>query len=92
MKACAVLGALLLATVLVAPASGQMDVVGSIVQALKDNDSNVRFNAALALGEIGDIRAVVPLIQALKDDDSFVLSNVAGALGKIGKSAAGPLV
>ena len=47
MKAWAVLGALLLAIVLVAPALGQMDVLGPIVQALKDNDSSVQYYALI---------------------------------------------
>jgi len=39
--------------------------------------------AALALGEIGDSRAVEPLINALGDENWEVRSTVAKALGKI---------
>jgi len=48
--------------------------------ALKDKDSQVRSNAALALGNTKDPRAVEPLIAALKDRDSNVREHVADAL------------
>ncbi len=58
--------------------------VEPLIQALKDADSFVRWNAADALGKIGSEKAVEPLIQALKDVDSSVRWNAADALGKIG--------
>jgi len=42
--------------------------VEPLIQALKDKGGGVRWEAAEALGEIGDARAVEPLIQALKDE------------------------
>jgi HEAT repeat protein len=57
--------------------------VEPLIQALKDNDSDVRNSAAEALGMIKDIRAVEPLIQALKDNDSDVRNSAAEALGMI---------
>ena len=62
------------------------------IAALKDEDSEVRWNAAKALGKIGDA-AVAPLIAALKDGDPEVRGNAAKALGEIGdKRAVDPLL
>ncbi|MGQ3684302.1 MAG: HEAT repeat domain-containing protein [Candidatus Loosdrechtia sp.] len=58
--------------------------MGALIEALKDKDSWVRWNAAVALGEIGDVRAVDALIQAFKDEDSRARERTANALGKIG--------
>lgn len=45
----------------------------------------IKRNAVLALGNIGDPRAVVPLIKVLQEDDnSIVRGHTAWALGKIG--------
>ena len=45
----------------------------------------IKRNAVLALGNIGDSRAVVPLIKVLQEDDnSIVRGHTAWALGKIG--------
>jgi HEAT repeat protein len=55
-----------------------------LIQALKDNDSQIRANAAEALGNIGDTRSVRPLIQALKDDNINVRNEAAHALDKLG--------
>ncbi|MBU4483100.1 MAG: HEAT repeat domain-containing protein [Actinobacteria bacterium] len=41
--------------------------------------------AAVALGNIGDKRAVEPLTEALKDVDEYVRSSAKEALGKIRK-------
>lgn len=48
----------------------------------------VRSDAAEALGEIGDHRAVRPLIAALKDKDWPVRNSAVIALGMIGDSQA----
>jgi HEAT repeat protein len=48
--------------------------------------------ASLALGNIGDPRAVPALIEALKDEDEYVRSYAASALGKIGKPAVPALI
>ena len=60
------------------------DVEG-LIEALKDKNSDVRWRAAFALGEIKDARAVEPLIEALKDEDKYFQSVAADALGRIGK-------
>lgn len=62
-----------------------------LIEALKDDDRDVRTSAAGALISIGpDAKsAVSTLVRALKDEDHFVRWNAAAALGEIGdKSAA----
>jgi epoxyqueuosine reductase len=45
----------------------------------------IKRNAVLALGNIGDPRAVVPLIKVLQEDDNLMVrGHTAWALGKIG--------
>jgi HEAT repeat protein len=69
------------------------DVKGLIKALGDEKDSEVRGNAAQALGTIGDARAVEPLIRALGDSDWRVLWNAARALGKIGDpQAVEPLI
>ena len=55
--------------------------------ALSENDS-VKSCAALALGEIGNPKAVKPLIQILSDENPEVRRNAALALGAIGDQKA----
>jgi len=55
---------------------------------LQDKDQDVRQNAALALGMIGDTRAMAPLIQALKDEqDEYVRRALQMGLDMIKKKA-----
>jgi HEAT repeat protein len=54
---------------------------------LGSNDRSVQEEAAEALGELGDTRAVEPLIAALKDKDKGVREKAAEALGKLGEPA-----
>jgi len=54
-----------------------------LISALKDEDSDVRRHAAIALGEIGDERAVGPLTEALEDENSLVQKAAREALEKI---------
>jgi HEAT repeat protein len=56
--------------------------------ALIDEDKDLRKSAAIALGRIGDTRAVEPLIASLKDEDEVVRKQVARALGWLGDSRA----
>ena len=58
--------------------------LNTLVQALKDQNGDVRKNAASTLGSIGEgaVNAVPALVQALKDQD--VRRNAATALGSIG--------
>ena len=62
--------------------------VESLISTLGDENSDVRENAAWALGEIGDVRAVEPLIKALGYWYYGVQKNAAEALGKIGDARA----
>ena len=50
-------------------AEARTGVVDALIRALGDQDKWVRGVAALALGEIGEARAIEPLIQALGDQD-----------------------
>ena len=66
--------------------------VEPLISALEHPDGDVRWKAAIALGEIGDQRAIEPLIRQLSDTDRFVKSRVAHALGMIGAPAVHPLI
>lgn len=63
------------------------DVMGLINALNYWKDSQVRIQSALALGEIGDLRALQPLVTALKDWDSDAHDAAAEALVEIGKPA-----
>ena len=67
------------------PAEATID---ALVGALKDVDAGVRRQAAAALGEIGNTRAVPGLIDALKDADPDVRQRAISALGEIGDARA----
>jgi len=71
----------------VKPKKKGKDVEG-LINALKDEDEDVRTNAAEALGKIKDERAVEPLIRALKNKDDDVREEAAMALGEIGDTRA----
>jgi len=67
--------------------------VEPLITVLKLADTNItRAAAAIALGKIGDKRAVEPLILALKDMDSILQYEAATALVKIGEPAVEPLI
>ena len=65
---------------IVARQSGSLE---SILVALRNEDPNVRWEAARALGVIRDPRAVEPLIAALGDRDPDVRRKAALSLAKI---------
>jgi hypothetical protein len=67
------------------------EAVELFIQALNDEDYNVREYAANALGEIKNDRAIEPLIQALKDEETNVRAAAREALVKIGTAAVEPL-
>ena len=55
----------------------------ALIEALKDEDWDIRVTAAYALGEIGDQRALKPLTAALKDLNAGVRKTAARAIGKL---------
>ena len=55
-------------------------MVEPLIRALKEEDSHTRYNAVIALGRIGDVRAVEPLIGALVDPDDRVAYEAVDAL------------
>lgn len=57
--------------------------VEPVIQALKDENGDVRWAVATALGKMGDTRAVEPLTQALRDKDKDVQKAAKEALEKI---------
>jgi HEAT repeat protein len=67
--------------------------VKGLILALKNKDPTVQYDAAEALGEIGDSVAVGPLITALENDEiSGVRWKAAVALSKIGTPAVDALI
>ncbi|MBA7597586.1 hypothetical protein ES703_04590 [subsurface metagenome] len=62
--------------------------VKGLIKALEHEAYDIRVEAAMALGEIGDARAVEPLIQALKDKDRDVRASAAVTLWEIGDERA----
>jgi len=54
-----------------------------MIEALRHDDPNIRWNAARALGVLRDARAVEPLISTLNDPDPDVRRKAALALAKI---------
>ncbi len=65
-------------------------VVDALCEALKDPDRAVREDATIALGMIGDARAIDPLVEAMKD--GAVKRHAIMSLGMIGDARALPPV
>lgn len=63
-------------------------LVKFLINALSNGVEVVRMDAALALGKIGDERALKPLIKALNDADPDVRKSAATALGELGDTRA----
>ncbi|MBN2840124.1 MAG: HEAT repeat domain-containing protein [Coriobacteriia bacterium] len=64
--------------------------VDALVKALTHSDAKIRSEAARALGELRDPRAVEPLVAASRDDDRNVRHSAVSSLGAIGDPAAIP--
>lgn len=64
--------------------------VDALISALSNSNPSVREFAALALGKIGDRRAIKPLIDLLSDQEKRVCMRAAEALGIIGDPVALP--
>jgi HEAT repeat protein len=69
---------------------GDARAVDALIEALKDEDSDVYWNSIDALVKIAkkDLGLVDKLIKALRDEDSYVRISVAWALGEIGDASA----
>jgi len=65
-----------------------------LAKALRDEDPNVRLDAAKALGRLGAAarEAVPALAQALQDDDARVREEAAGTLARVGSPHAVPAI
>lgn len=64
-----------------------------LIEALKDNNENVRATASEALGYMKDERAVLPIINLLDDDVEFVKEQAVLSLVELGdKRAVEPLI
>jgi HEAT repeat protein len=64
-------------------AMSDVDTLSPLVEFLKGEDSDLRIQAALALGEQRDVRAVPALLGALEDADANVRYHAIEALGKL---------
>jgi len=67
---------------------GSEKAVEHLILLVRDEDEDVRWNAAFALGEIGSEKAIEHLIPLLRDEDKYVRKNAAFALGEIGSEKA----
>lgn len=64
---------------------GNTKAIAVLVKSLDDEHESVRYQATIALGQIGDANAVPSLLEVLKrKDDPLVRSEAAKALGIIG--------
>ena len=61
-----------------------MGKVDELIRQLETGDPNERYQAASALGQLGDPKALPALLQALDDEDPNVHIAAARAVGKIG--------
>lgn len=66
--------------------------IDSLTGDLRSSDPSVRRNSALALGALGEWRAVDPLIRALADPVQDVREGAANALVMVGTPAVEPLI
>jgi len=64
-------------------AASEVDTLAPLLELLKDPDPDLRMQAALALGDQRDARAVEGLIESLKDEDTNVRYHAIEALGKL---------
>lgn len=62
--------------------------ISPLISDLQGQEVYLCLSAAAALGEIGDVKAVIPLTSALSHREAGVRSNAAMALGKIGGQGA----
>lgn len=63
--------------------ASEVDTLAPLLELLKDPNPDLRMQAALALGDQGDDRAVGGLMKALQDEDTNVRYHAIEALGKL---------
>lgn len=63
------------------------DDVSTLLRLLRSKQAEERWQAALALGDTGDVRAIVPLQQALNDRNINVRINASWSLARLGSAA-----
>ncbi len=74
-------------------ATGGKKVTSTLLEALENENSQVRCNAALALGDLRSKEAVVPFLKLMEDENETLRAIAASALGLIGdKRAADTLI
>jgi len=66
---------------------GSEDEIPALIQALQNEDKDVRVNAVVTLGQIESEDVVSVLMGALQDQDEWVRVNAAWTLGQRGESA-----
>ncbi|MFS0519670.1 HEAT repeat domain-containing protein [Nostoc sp. UIC 10607] len=67
---------------------GSRDAISALTQALKDSDTDVRINAACALGKLG-LNIAIPIIKEYTESSNYDISYRAiYALGKVGSDTA----
>ncbi|KUG20704.1 hypothetical protein ASZ90_009557 [hydrocarbon metagenome] len=71
---------------------GQPGDVEHHIAHLRSRNPDVRYEAAGALGELGDTRAIGPLAELMHDEESGVRWMAADALAKMGAAAVEPLI
>jgi HEAT repeat protein len=63
-------------------------MVDRLIEQVKDPDLATRRAAVIALGHIGDVRAVPALVEAIAQEDRDLLGPAAGALARLGDARA----
>ena len=63
------------------------EALNSILAILKNDHLIIRENAILALGEIGNEKAILPIIDCLEDKEEWIRIYALKSLGKIGKKS-----
>lgn len=76
------------ATALSAPHPAWADRVDELTQTLSSSSAKERLAAVVALGKLGDKRAVKPLMTALSDPSPQIRTVAAAALGRLGHKTA----
>jgi HEAT repeat protein len=63
--------------------ASEVDTLSPLLEILKDSNPDLRMQAALALGDLGNDRAIEGLLKSLSDEDTNVRYHAIEALGKL---------